>query len=54
MHKLALWVGHAAGDILFFETSNASGRSTSRDAQVLSATTEEETVVLDTHYTQAR
>jgi hypothetical protein len=28
MHKLALWVEHAASDVLFVETRHASGMST--------------------------
>ena len=49
MHELALWVGHAAGDVSFVETSNASGRSrSSHEALVLSATTVEEPVEVHT------
>jgi hypothetical protein len=48
MHELALWVGHAASDVSFVETSNAPGKRSPREALVLSAATEEETVQIHT------
>ena len=49
MHELALWVGHAASDVSFVETSNAPGKRSPREALVLSAATEEETVQIHVH-----